>query len=204
MLDIGAGTGPATLVLAALGAQVTSIDTHQPFLDELRSRAVAAGLTDRVTIRNVSMEDLDYQDHSFDLVWAEGAAYIIGFDTALQQWRRFIAPGGALMVTEADWLTDKPAPGAAEFWGTAYPEMRTTGETVSAAIDLGWTVAATYLLPDSDWDEYYIPLAHRISELAGQYAAETLDMVGHEISVRERFGSDYGYTGYVLRPRTDR
>lgn len=38
------GTGPATLVLASLGAHVTAIDTHQSFLDALSSRAVALDL----------------------------------------------------------------------------------------------------------------------------------------------------------------
>lgn len=32
VIDIGAGTGPASLVLAAEGAKVTAIDTHPPFL----------------------------------------------------------------------------------------------------------------------------------------------------------------------------
>lgn len=203
ILDIGAGTGPATMVLAGLGAQVTAIDTHQPYLDQLVSKTKAAGLRNRVTVSNVSMEDLDYPDHSFDLVWAEGAAYIIGFDTALTSWRRLVAPDGALVLTEADWLTRTPAAGAAEFWNSAYPEMRTTGQNVSAAIELGWTVAATYLLPDTDWDEYYIPLALRLAELQQEYpeASSDLDLVGQEITVRRDHGTDYGYTGYVLRPR---
>ena len=203
ILDIGAGTGPATMVLAGLGAQVTAVDTHQPFLDELVSKTKAAGLRSQVTVANVSMEDLDYPDHSFDLVWAEGAAYIIGFDNALASWRRLLAPGGALVLTEADWLTTSPSPRAGEFWGSAYPEMRTTGQNVSAAIELGWTVAATYLLPETDWDEYYIPLGLRIDELRQEQpdAAADLDLVGQEIDVRRDHGSHYGYTGYVLLPR---
>ena len=203
ILDIGAGTGPATMVLAGLGAQVTAVDTHQPFLDELVSKTKAAGLRNRVTVSNTSMQHLDYPDHSFDLVWAEGAAYIIGFDNALISWRRLLAPGGALVLTEADWLTRTPAPRAAEFWNSGYPEMRTTGENVSAAMELGWTIAATYLLPDTDWDEYYIPLALRIAELQQERpdAAADLDLVGQEINVRRDHGTDYGYTGYVLRPR---
>jgi SAM-dependent methyltransferase len=203
ILDIGAGTGPATMVLAGIGAQVTAIDTYQPFLDELVAKTKAAGLRSRVTVSNMSMEDLDFPDHSFDLVWAEGAAYIIGFDNALASWRRLLAPGGALVLTEAEWLTRTPAPGAAGFWNSGYPEMRTTGENVSAAMGLGWTTAATYLLPETDWDEYYIPLALRIAELRQEHPhlAADLDLVGEEINIRRDHGTDYGYTGYVLRPR---
>ncbi|MGH3569234.1 MAG: hypothetical protein ACRDRH_25060 [Pseudonocardia sp.] len=32
-------------------------------------------------------------------------------------------------------------------------------------------------------------------------ASATLDQVGREIEVRRAHGADYGYTGYVLRPR---
>ncbi|MGH3787060.1 MAG: hypothetical protein ACRDRG_11025 [Pseudonocardiaceae bacterium] len=72
-----------------------------------------------------------------------------------------------------------------------------------AALAAGWTVAATYLLPDTDWAAYYEPLVARIVQLRrvrpGDGAA--LDKVGHEIEVRRAHGRDYGYTGYVLRPR---
>ena len=81
--------------------------------------------------------------------------------------------------------------------------MRTTGASVTAAQAAGWTVA-TYLLPDSDWDAYYDPLAVRIEQLRAEHpgSAAVLDEIGAEIDVRRAHGADHGYTGYVLRPRT--
>ena len=38
-----------------------------------------------------SMLSLDYPDESFDLVWAEGSIFIIGFDQGLEDWRRLAA-----------------------------------------------------------------------------------------------------------------
>lgn len=198
--DIGCGTGPATLLLAReTGGSVVAVDTHRPFLERLA--ADAAGLDVRTL--EASMDDLPLPDGAADLVWAEGSAYVMGFDAALRAWRRLLAPGGVLVLTEAEWTTPHPAAGARAFWEPGYPGMRTTGANVAAAQDAGWTVAATYLLPDDDWDAYYGPLAARLADLRREHPGHgaELDGIGAEIDVREAHGGDYGYTGYVLRPR---
>lgn len=202
VLDVGAGTGPATIVLAKLGARVTAVDTHRPFLDDLLSNAITAGVADSISVDEVTMEALDYPDHRFDLIWAEGSAYIMGVDNALRRWRRLLAPVGAVVLTDANWLTTAPSREAADFWLSAAPEMRTVAQSIDAAQALGWVVAATYLLPDSDWDELYGPLAASINRLRHEQRAddEALDIVEKEIHIRRRFGAEYGYVGYVLLP----
>ncbi|WP_281284519.1 class I SAM-dependent methyltransferase [Nonomuraea diastatica] len=47
VLDLGCGPGRASLLLAAAGAEVTAVDTHQPYLDELREAAARRGLAER-------------------------------------------------------------------------------------------------------------------------------------------------------------
>jgi SAM-dependent methyltransferase len=203
IVDIGAGTGPASVVLAQLtGGQVTAVDRHKPFLEALDARALAAGVADRVTTLAASMDDLPLPPGSADLLWAEGSVYNMGFDAALTAWRPLLAPGGVLVLTEAEWLTPSPSPGAQAFWNPGYPAMRTTAANVDAAQRAGWTVQATYVLPESDWHEYYGPLAARLAEMRRQgVPGELLDQVGEEIKIRAAHGADYAYTGYVLRPR---
>lgn len=205
IVDVGCGTGPASVLLAALtGGAVTAVDLHQPFLDALVERAKEAGVQDRVTPVRASMEALPVEPGSVDLLWAEGSAYLMGFDAALAAWRPLLAPGGAVVLTEAEWLTPEPAPEAGAFWEAGYPAMRSTAGNVAAAQQAGWTVQATYVLPDSDWDAYYGPLAERIDLLRGEgVPGHLLDQVGEEIDIRRRHGADYGYTGYVLRPRAE-
>ncbi|QBI56271.1 class I SAM-dependent methyltransferase [Streptomonospora litoralis] len=204
--DLGCGSGAATLVLAEEtdAAEITAVDIYEPFLGELRDAAASAGIGDRIRTEARSIDDLAYPDGAFDLVWSEGAAYNIGFDSALRQWRRLLAPGGALVVTECGWTTDRPAPQAREFWDEMYP-LRSTAENVAAATAAGYTVEAVYLLPDRDWfDEYYTVLERRVAAI--DPGDEAMVRAGaaqqREIDLRRAHGGDYGYAGYVLRRRS--
>lgn len=146
----------------------------------------------------------DFPDRSFDLVWAEGSAYILGFDAALEQWKRLIAPGGTLVLTEIQWTVPEPSAGARAFWDPQCP-LRTTARNLAAAQAAGYQVLGVHHLPDSDWAEYYEPLAERVRTLSGAAApamAAALAASREELGVRARHGHEYGYTGYVLRPVT--
>ena len=126
VLDLGCGPGRQTLVLArTLKVPVVAIDVHQRFLDQLTSAAAKADLADYVKTRKISMDALDYPEESINLIWSEGAAYIIGVSRALSLWRPLLRPGGLLAFTEATWLTDNPSPEAAAFWEKEYPDITT-------------------------------------------------------------------------------
>jgi SAM-dependent methyltransferase len=196
-LDIACGPGRSALVLADAGLRVTAVDTHVPFLDRLR-----AAVGDRpITVERASMADLPYADGAFDLVWCEGAAYLMGVDAALAAWRRLLVPGGALVFTEIGWTRATPSAAARDFWAE-YPEMRDEAATVAAAGAAGFEVLATRLLPESDWwDEYYTPLAARIAAWPDPDAetARALARNRAEVELRRDHPGDYGYGGYVLR-----
>ncbi|WP_448625711.1 class I SAM-dependent methyltransferase [Geodermatophilus sp. URMC 64] len=198
-LDIACGPGRSALVLAMEGLQVTAVDLHEPFLDRLRAAAAERHLP--IAVERASMRELPYADGSFDLLWCEGAAYIMGVDAALAGWRRLLAPGGALVFTEVGWTTPAPSPEARAFWA-AYPAMRDAAATVAAAEAAGYEVVATRLLPDSDWeDEYYGPLSARIAAWPDPdpETAAALAQYRAEIDLRRAHPGDYGYTGFVLR-----
>ncbi|GGV74098.1 hypothetical protein GCM10015535_02320 [Streptomyces gelaticus] len=205
VLDLGCGPGRAALLLAAeSGAEVTAVDLHQPFLDELREAADARGLGDRVRTVRADMAELsgpDFPDGSFDLVWAEGSAYIIGFDTALRDWKRLLAPGGSLVVSECVWTTDTPTAEARAFW-EQQTSMRPVAGNTAAAVAAGYHVLGALVQPDSDWDEYYTPLAERVeaADASAPGMAWALAATREELAMRRDHGTEYGYACYVLRP----
>ncbi|MFD9030048.1 GNAT family N-acetyltransferase [Streptomyces sp. NPDC059567] len=206
VLDLGCGPGRSALLLAAeAGAQVTAVDLHEPFLDELRRAAEARGLGDRVRTLAADMGALPFPDGSFDLVWAESSAYAIGFDTALREWRRLLAPGGTLVLTECEWTVDAPSREARAFWDTHYP-LRTGVANTAAATEAGYHVLGVVPQPESDWEEYYGPLSARAdaADPAAPGMAEALASTREELAMRRDHGGEYGYTGYVLRPADPR
>ncbi|MFD3776931.1 GNAT family N-acetyltransferase [Streptomyces sp. NPDC058612] len=214
VLDLGCGPGRSALLLAAEagghGAEVTAVDLHDGFLEELRTAAAARGLAESVRTVSADMGALPFEDGSFDLVWAEGSAYAIGFDTALARWKRLLAPGGTLVLTECQWTVEEPSAGARAFWDPQYA-LRTTARNLAAAQAAGYRVTGVHQLPDSDWAEYYGPLAERVRAraeagspaMASSPAMEAaVAATREELDARARHGHEYGYTGYVLRTVT--
>ncbi len=194
-VDVGCGPGRASLVLADAGLEVLAVDTHAPFLAELDAAANAAGVTDRIRIAKASMEDIPVADGSVDVVWSEGAAYLMGLPAALAQWPRLLRPGGGLAITDCCWLTEHPSPTAAQFWAEGYPSMRTVPQTLELIAECGLRARAHWALPDSDWDEYYGPLRERVDAAQD---GEAVRAVRRELDLRAAHGDEYGYVAFVL------
>lgn len=202
-LEIGCGQGRASLLLACSGITLVATDTHQPFLDELEQAACAAGLSEKIATQNISMQALDYPDERFDVLWAEGSAYIVGWERAIGSWKRLLKPGGVLVATECCWLTNTPSPEAKQFWANGYPAMLPVEDVANVAVRQGYSVIATYTLPVSDWfDEYYIPMKGRhafLSAGADDSLKQVIALGRGEIELYEKHGNEYGYVGFVLK-----
>ncbi len=206
VLDIGCGPGRQTLALAkALACSVTAVDVYEEYLDVLRQGAEAAGLGDRIEILAADMAALPVAAESFDLIWAEGSAYIMGFETALSAWMAFLAPGGCLAVSELVWLRPDPPAEVAGFFAETYPAMRDVETNLGRVRACGYEALGHFTLPDNAWwQHYYGPLEAKLPALREKYAgdAEALGVVAiteREIDMRRRFGESYGYEFFVGR-----
>ncbi len=206
-LDIGCGNGAQTLRLAAeLGGRVTAVDNHQPYLAELERRAEVQDLADLIETRCADMEGLDLGGKTFDLVWAEGSAFVMGILEALRAWRSFLKPGGALGFTELTWLEGGAPDACREFFAAEYPQMTDEASHLATIEECGYELVGRFTLPESSWWEtFYGPLAEK---LAGYKATsdddETramVDMIRSEIEVYQSFSRWYGYVFFLLRMR---
>jgi len=208
VIDLGCGSGRQTLVLArALRTSVLAIDNHGPFLRELERRASDASLGHLVETRCADMGDPGVSPGTVDLIWSEGAIYILGFEHGLRIWRPLLAPGGRLAVTECSWLVDDPPAEIREFWQAAYPTMGSIPANCETVRRAGFEVLDAFPLPASAWwDDYYRPLLARVAQLEpeardNEVLAGAIAEVHHEIELFERYGATYGYVFYVCRTR---
>ncbi|MFI6289034.1 GNAT family N-acetyltransferase [Streptomyces sp. NPDC051018] len=203
VLDAGCGPGRSTLLPEEeAGAHVTAVDLHQPFLDGLAAEAARRGLGHRITVVNCSMDRLPVPDHSFDVIWAEGSAYTVGFDVALRASRRLLAPGGVLAITEIEWTKPSPAAPARASWDAIYP-LRTHAANTASAQAAGYRLRAHWPLPESNrWDEYYTPLTQHMALADPQQPGMPEALAAHrtEIDMRREHGGDYCYAAYLLSP----
>jgi len=206
ILDIGCGPGMQTLDLARLsGGEIIAIDFHQPFLDELVRRAKNAGLEKHIQARKLSMFEMDFVPEQFDLVWSEGAIYIMGFEQGFAACRPLLKPGGYMAVTEASWFRPDAPQEVLDFWNQAYLDMGTVDENIHRLEKQGYRLVDHFHLPDSSWWEgYYNPLAERIAMLRKKYADDAgiqspLDEELAEIALFRKYSSYYGYEFYIAQ-----
>jgi ubiquinone/menaquinone biosynthesis C-methylase UbiE len=207
ILDIGCGTGMQTTELARIcpGCRITAVDVHQPYLDELTRRAATAGVEERITTIRASMDDLPFPDATFDVLWAEGSIFVVGFAEGLASWQRLLRPGDYLCLTEAVRFTKNPSPGVVAFWNECYLAITTVRENRAIAERTGYDVVATFPLPESAWwENYYIPLSEQLADLraatAGDPDAKTLiNFSEQEIAIFREHADEYGYEFFILQ-----
>lgn len=101
VVDIGCGTGTQTLDLAKrIDGTIIAVDNYQPFLDTVRSRAKTVALRSSIETRCLDMHFLDFAPKSFDLVWAEGSIYIVGFERGLEIAGTILTDGGTAVFSD--------------------------------------------------------------------------------------------------------
>jgi SAM-dependent methyltransferase len=205
IIDIGCGPGGPTVTLARLsGGQVTGIDTHQPFLDQFTERASKAGLSGNVSAVNASMFDVPFPDGSFDVVWAEGAIYLIGFEEGLNAWRRLLKSPGYLVVHEMCWLQPDPPQEIHDYWKKMYAGITTVPENIKMIDRIGYGLIGHFTLPeDAWWTEYYGPLEDRLKSFRVKYAGDqkaqnVIEEEQEEIDMYRKYQRWYGSVFFVM------
>ena len=206
ILDIGCGPGGPTMELARLSqGNVIGLDIHQPFLDKLQRKIEEAGLSGRVQAVKGSMVEMNFPEASFDILWAEGSIFIIGFKRGLKEWRRFLKPKGFLVVHEMTWLKSDPPQEISAYWKKVYPGIKTIPENLELIPGCRYRHIGHFPLPeDAWWDEYYDPLERRIQSLRKKYtkdpkALAILDNEQLEIDLFRKYSQWYGSVFYVMQ-----
>ncbi|MBE0366910.1 MerR family transcriptional regulator [Pseudoalteromonas aurantia] len=200
ILEIGCGKGLATNVLAKCSqAQITAIDNEQLALDQLAKRFEEKGLAARLEVCCTNMAALPYSNESYDLIWSEGSAYIIGIEKALMLWKPILKKQGYLMMSDLVWKTSSPSEQAIEFWRHEYPDIQTVQTRIKQIEKTGYQVIANFSQSKSAWLNYYNPLRERLNELEPEMVNSTaFKNMKNEVSICTEFADEFGYHMFIL------
>jgi SAM-dependent methyltransferase len=153
------------------------------------------------------MHALEFPPASFDLLWCEGAAYIMGVENALGSWRALLRPGGRIALSDAVWLRSRDgAPRhLQDWWAKGYPDMRDLGGARDLVRACGYQLLGDFVLPaEAWWEHYYTPMADRLDKLELKYAGDSkaqsvLQGCRYEIANYRAHADWYGYVFLVMR-----
>jgi ubiquinone/menaquinone biosynthesis C-methylase UbiE len=166
ILDIGCGSGVPALELARLSrGEIIGIDIDRPALDQFTRKIKEAGLTNRVQAVSCSMFDMDFADEIFDMIWSEGSIYAIGFERGLREWRRFLKPGGFMVVHDEQ--------------GNVKGKLKLISKYDYELI--GYFI----LSEDTWWTEYFAPLEKLMAESRARYSDDPQVLEGLHQAQRE-------------------
>ena len=206
ILDAGCGEGKPAMELAGLcDGDITALDIDRESLDILQKKAEAAGMADRIHTVQGSLNNMPFDDGSFDIIWAEATIHIIGFEKGLMLWRRFLRPGGFLVIHEVVWLQADPPQEALQHWRSQFPGIRTADQYAKLITSCGYDLVGHFNLPDSLWwDDYFCPLETRLQQLREKYASDrealkVIDDEQVEIDLYKKYGAWFGSWFFVAQ-----
>lgn len=202
--DIGCGTGGQTFALARnTQARITAVDIMPEFVTKLNERARQEGFERRIAAIEASMETLPFAPETFDLIWSEGAIDHIGFERGMNEWRRYLRPGGHIAVTVFSWLTPERPDAIEKYSADNGIAPLTVTESLRVMEQAGYRTQAHFVLPSHCWtDNYYRPMNeitepflddHRHSEAARFF----VERIREEMDLYDRYGNYFGYIFYI-------
>jgi ubiquinone/menaquinone biosynthesis C-methylase UbiE len=150
ILDVGCGSGVPTIELARLSnGHVTGIDIDETSLNLLQDKIKKMKINKQISIFKKSISAMDFPKESFDIIWAEGSVFVIGFENSIKRWHRYLKPNGFLVIHDENKDKTKKL-------GT----IRKNGYSLITQFDLSDEIW---------WLEYYTPLEQLIQKFRNMY-----------------------------------
>lgn len=109
VLDVGAGTGFVSLLLAEQGHNCKGVDLSENMLSVARAKAEKAGYTN-VSFAIADAEDTKEQSNYYDVVINRHLVWTLPHpEKAIRDWKRVLKPGGKLIIMEGNWHYSRPS-----------------------------------------------------------------------------------------------
>ena len=205
--DIGCGTGRQTAVLADMfDGKIDAVDLFPEMLDGLMARCIKRGIDKKVNPVKASMDALSFKSEDYDLIWAEGSIFIIGYERGLRYWRQFLKPGGFVVVSECSWLGSQ-RPQNMSWIIDNLPEIDTIANKIQQMQEAGYEPYAHFVLPEQCWTaNYYAHMPAAMDAFLADHpdnpsAQVFVRRMKKEIAYYEANKDTFGYVFYIGRKK---
>lgn len=207
ILDIGCGPGMQTLELARISkGKIIALDNYQPFLDVLMQNAKKEGLDDRVIAKNQSMLEMDFKNNTFNIIWSEGAIFVMGFQNGLKKSNELLKNKGYFVVSEAVLLLPTLPKPLREFWDKEYPDIKDIKSSISIIEDEGFNLISHFTLPKACWFDFYSKMDRKTKELKKKYhnnkvASQVFENFEKESKMYNDYSDYFGYEFFIMQKK---
>ena len=134
------------------------------------AKAKEEAVSEYIQPMEMSMDSMNFEKESFDIIWAEGAIFIIGFEKGLREWRAFLKQGGYLVVSEMAWIKADPPKVVKDWLEEVYPPIMSIKENNAIIDEVGYELIHQFVLPEVGWwEHYYKPIEKRLITLRKKY-----------------------------------
>jgi SAM-dependent methyltransferase len=208
ILDVGCGSGKQTLAHAKLtDGKITALDIHRPFIELLEHSLQGTDHASKIRCMIGDMASMNFANHRFDVIWSEGAVFIVGFENALIAWGPFLRQNGYFVISELVWFKEQHPGEIGEYLTKLSPGMRSYKEYFPIIEAAGYALIDYFPLPgESWWAQYYAPAENELAEMRNKYlgtkeAEEFFDSFQLEIDMHRKYSEYYGYGFYVMKKK---
>lgn len=203
--DIGCGKGSQTFVLAdEYDSEIDAIDLLPEMTESIKKQCQEKGLEGSVHPIQASMDALPFLPDTYDLIWAEGSIFIMGYEKGLQYWHQFLKSGGYVAVTDCSWLNNK-RPQNMSWIKDNVPEIDTIEHKIKQMSAAGYEPYAHFILPETCWTKnYYNPMKPAMESFLKDHknsasAISFVDRLREEIAYYKENKEYFGYVFYIGR-----
>ena len=155
----------------------------------------------------MSMFDMDFEKKSFDIIWSEGALYIMGFQNGLKRCHRLLKDDGSMAVSELVVTAPNPPDAVTEYFDKEYPDIKDIEKNIEIIEKEGFRRVSHFTLPESAWwKNYYLPMEKELPRLKKKYrgndaALAVFEEFEKEIDFYRRFSNFFGYEFFIMQKK---
>ncbi len=179
ILDIGCGSGVPTLTLAEIyNGRIIAIDVDTKSTDRLKEKVKELNLSNRITVVNRSLFDIEFNETQFDLILAEGFLNTVGFQKGFFKLLKLLKRNRFFII---------------------HDELRNQNRKIEFVESNNCKVLDTFKLDEQVWwNNYYKCLEKEISSQKNQDLLKFLNPDLREIKLFKKDSSQFNSAYYVI------